>query len=170
MYSCFSSQLQSGPNVPFGQHTLMVSTQNHLWRSGCFVFLHWNRKQHRKTQVYHTLRSETIVYAQITCHPGKHRKHLHWQIHTSWTTKFRKGPRAPPACGCTRSCCCRTGPPRSPSDGSRCGRKNMMQGHFNGSVAWKVGSELHVWGVTSGKPPRSGELTIAPAKCCSSTV
>lgn len=32
-------QLQSGPNVPLGQHTSMVSMQNHLRRSGCFVFL-----------------------------------------------------------------------------------------------------------------------------------
>ena len=48
--------------------------------------------------------------------------------------------------------------------------KNMMQGRFKRSVAWKVSSELYVWGVTSGRPPRSGELTIAPAKCCSLTV
>lgn len=33
------SQLQSRPNVPFGQQTLMVSMQNHLCRSECFVFL-----------------------------------------------------------------------------------------------------------------------------------
>lgn len=65
---------------------------------------------------------------QITCHPGWPWKHLHWQTHTSWTTKFRKGPRAPPASGCTRSCCCRTGPPRSPSDGSHCGRKTWCKG------------------------------------------
>lgn len=43
-----SSPLQSGPNVPFGQHTLMVSMQNHLCRSGCFVFLQCKRKQNRK--------------------------------------------------------------------------------------------------------------------------
>lgn len=39
--------LQSGPNVPFGQHTLMVSTQNHLCKSGCFVFLQCIKKQNR---------------------------------------------------------------------------------------------------------------------------
>lgn len=31
--------LQSGPNVPEGQHTLMVSMQNHLKRSGYLVLL-----------------------------------------------------------------------------------------------------------------------------------
>lgn len=34
-----ASPLQSGPKVPFGQHTLMLSMQNHLCKSGCFVFL-----------------------------------------------------------------------------------------------------------------------------------
>lgn len=42
--------LQSGPNVPFGQHTLMVSTQNHLCRSGYFVFLQCNDKQIRTVE------------------------------------------------------------------------------------------------------------------------
>ncbi len=59
--SVFFSLLQSGPNVPFGQHTLMVSMQNHLCRSGCFVFLHCDRKQNRKT-FYHILLSWTIEH------------------------------------------------------------------------------------------------------------
>lgn len=51
-FICKFSPLQSGPNVPFGQHTLMVSMQNHLCRSGCFVFLCCNRKRWGLTAGY----------------------------------------------------------------------------------------------------------------------
>lgn len=53
MIGCFWTQtikiwidllLQSGPKEPLGQHTLMVSIQNHLNRSGCFAFLHPKHK------------------------------------------------------------------------------------------------------------------------------
>lgn len=56
-------------------------------------------------------------------------QYLHWQTATptSWTTKFQNALRAPLPCGCTRNCCCRTAPPRSPWDGSRCEEKKECE-------------------------------------------
>lgn len=51
---------------------------------------------------------------------------------TSWTTRFQSVLHAPPPCGCTQNCYFHTTPPRSPSAGSRCGRK-------------KQGAETNIW-------------------------
>lgn len=53
--------------------------------------------------------------------------YLHWPTPTSWTTKFQNALHAPLTCGCTQSCCCRTAPPRSPSDESHCEKKDETE-------------------------------------------
>lgn len=59
--SVSSSPLQSGPNVPLGQHTLIVSMQNHLCRSGCFVFLKEKDSKTQTGELSDILDSETII-------------------------------------------------------------------------------------------------------------
>lgn len=107
------SQLQSRPNVPFGQQTLMVSTQNHLCRSGCFVFLH------RDNRYCYSCVSRVWSHPATTTVPNRY-MHVTVTHHTSWTTKFQNALRVLLPCGCTRSCCYHTDPPRSPQAGSRC--------------------------------------------------
>lgn len=135
--SVFSSPLQSGPNVPFGQHTLIVSMQNHLCRSGCFVFLNDKESETHKCELQVIPQSvwlimlawsqmtHLLIYIQVLTHSQIWLwQHLHLPTPTSWTTRFRNALRALRPCRCTRSYYCHTAPPQSPSAWSHCKWEN----------------------------------------------
>lgn len=93
-----------------------------------FCFPAFQKKPKQEEMRFTTTYRETNVCTPLTntLHPSisatcermltlRHGQYLHEPTPTSWTTRFQTALRAPRPCGCTRSCCSRTGPPQSPS-------------------------------------------------------